>query len=71
VKASSLLLFCDVAYFFVGNVVFLLLSMSHPGVLLFSLFIDVVGIALAVSAAALSHYLAKASELQEEVDATI
>ena len=71
VKIASVILFCDVGFFFVGNVAFLLLNINHPGVLLLTLFGDVFGVALAVSAAVLSRYLTKAAVLQEEVDGTI
>lgn len=71
VKISSMIMFCDVSFFFAGNVVFLLLNMNHPGIFLLSLFVDVFGVALAVAAAVLSRYLTKAAALQEEADGTI
>jgi hypothetical protein len=71
VKLGSLLMFGDVAFFFLGNVVFLLFNISHPGIFFVSLFVDVFGAALAVAAAVLSRYLTKAAALQEEADATI
>ncbi len=71
VKYGSLIILCDVGFFFIGNIVFLLLNMNHPGVILLSLFVDIFGITLAVSAATLSRYITRASALQEEVDGTI
>ena len=71
VKAGAVLLFCDVGLFFAGNVLFLFMNMSHPAVLLLSIFVDVFGLSLAVLAAILSRYLTKAADLQEEVDGTI
>ena len=67
----SVLAAADGAYIFVGNVVFLLLEMSHPGVLLLS-FIAVFGaVSISVATAALSHLVRKAAELQEQSDLTI
>lgn len=61
----------DVGYFFIGNIVLLFLNMNHPGIILFSLLIDFVGIAVTVAAAALSHLVKKAAALQEQSDLTI
>lgn len=61
----------DTAYFFIGNVIFVFLNMSHPGVVLFSLFICFAGIAITVASAALSHYARKAALLKEQADLTI
>ncbi len=71
VKNGALLLFCAVGIFFLGNAVFLALNMSHPAIFLVSLFVDVLGLALATAAAAVSRYLTKATALQEEADSTI
>lgn len=70
-KRISYLAAGDAALFFIGNVVLLLLSMSHPGVVLLSLLIVFAGIAIAVAAAALSHLVQKAVALQEQSDLTI
>lgn len=70
-KYISLLAVGDTAFFFVTNIVFLFLNMSHPGVLLFSLVVDFAGVAVAVAAAALSHLVQKAAALQEQTDLTI
>ena len=61
----------DSAYFFIGNVVMLMLNMSHPGVTLASMMIVFVGAAVTAAAAALSHLIRKASALQEQSDLTI
>ncbi|MBE6908550.1 MAG: DUF2975 domain-containing protein [Ruminococcaceae bacterium] len=70
-KRISWLAACDSAYFFVGNVVLLLLNMSHPGITLLSLLVVFAGIAVTVAAAALSHLVQKAAVLQEQSDLTI
>lgn len=61
----------DAVLFFAGNLVFLLLNMSHPGVALLSLFAVFAGAAVAVFAAALSHLVLKAAEMREENDLTV
>lgn len=61
----------DGFYFFVGNVIFLLLGMSHPGVALLSLVIVIACIAISIAAAALSFFIKKAAALQEQSDWTI
>jgi len=71
VKTGAVLFFCDAALLFIGNVVLLLLNMSHPGILLLSVIIDIFAIALAMLAAILSRYLTKAAVLQEESEGTI
>ena len=70
-KNISVLSALDAAFFFVGNVVLLFLSMSHPGVVIASLVIVFVGVAVAVASAALSHLVKKAAVLQEQSDWTI
>ena len=61
----------DSVYFFVGNFVLLLLNMSHPGIVLYSLPVVFVGIAVTVTTAALSHLVRRAAELQKQSDLTI
>ena len=61
----------DTGYFFIGNLVLLFSNMSHPGIVLFSLLVDFVGIAVTVAAAVLSHLVKKAADLQEQSDLTI
>jgi hypothetical protein len=71
IRASSYLLFADVCFFFSGNIILQLFGLNHPGIIICSMFIDVLGIALALAAAVLSRYVTKAAVLQEESDATI
>lgn len=61
----------DTLYFFVGNVVLMLLNMNHPGLFLLCMLACFIGAAAAVAAAALSHYARKAAELKEQADLTI
>ncbi len=70
-KWISLLAGIDAAFFFLGNLILLFLNMNHPGVAIASLFVEFVGIAVAVAAAALSHLVDKAAVLQEQSDLTI
>ena len=67
----ALLILGDVAYFFAGNVLFLLLNMNHPGIFLISLAIDVFGVGIGGAAAALSHLVYKAAVIQAENDLTV
>ena len=61
----------DSVFFFLGNIIFLLLNMSHPAVFLFSCFLIFGGVAISVAAACLSHLVHKAAKLREENDLTI
>ena len=61
----------DAAFFFLGNVVLLLLNMNHPSVVLCSLLLVFAGAAIAIASAALSHLVRRAAELQEQSDWTI
>ena len=61
----------DILFFFIGNVIFLFLSMNHPGIILLSLLICAIGIAISIAAACLSHLVRKAADLQEQSDYTI
>ena len=70
-KWVAVLAAADSGFFFVMNIVLLLLNMNHPGVVLMSLLVLVVGIAISVASAALSHLVRKAAELQEQSDLTI
>ena len=58
-------------FFFIGNVVLLLLSMSHPGITLCSMIVSFVGISIAVGAAVLSHLVKNAADMKAENDLTI
>ncbi|MBE5765999.1 MAG: DUF2975 domain-containing protein [Clostridiales bacterium] len=70
-KTISVLAASDAGFFFVGNIVLLLLNMSHPGVVLASFVIVFVGVSVAVASAVLSHLVKKAAALQEQSDWTI
>ena len=61
----------DAVFFFLGNLVFSFMDMSHPGVFLFLMLIVFAGIAVAVVSAVLSHRVKKAAVLQEQSDLTI
>ena len=61
----------DTAFFFLGNVVFLLINWSHPSVVLAALLLCFVGVAVTVAASVLSHLVQKAAALQEQSDLTI
>jgi hypothetical protein len=71
IKTAAMLILTSVGIFFVGNIVMLLLNLSHPGMVLASLFADMVGIALAIIAATLARYVTKAAILQEEAEGTL
>lgn len=70
-KYISILAAGDSTFFFVVNVVYLILDINSFEILLISLLIDFVGIAVSVAAAALSHLVRKAADLQEQSDYTI
>lgn len=70
-KQISRLALLDTVYFFIGNLIFLFLQMSHPGVVLLSLLVDFVGIAVTIVCAALSHLVYNAAALKEEQSLTI
>ena len=61
----------DACFFFAGNVLLLLLNMSHPSVVIASSGIAFAGVAVAVVSAVLSHLVKKAAALQEQSDLTI
>ena len=70
-KNISILAIADVVYFFIGNIVMIILKMHHMGAFLASLIVDVIGIAVALATASLSHLVTKASKLREESELTI
>lgn len=69
--AMSLLAAADTAYFFIGNVVLLLLNMNHPGIFLFDMLVCFLGLAVTLICAALSHYARKAAEMKADAELTI
>lgn len=70
-KWISILAAGDTLFFFLGNVVLLILNLSHPSVVMASLIVAFFGAAVTVSSAVLSHLVLKASSLQEQSDYTI
>ncbi|WP_075717690.1 DUF2975 domain-containing protein [Roseburia sp. 499] len=70
-KNISILAALDSLYFFAANVVFMVINMNHPGVFLISLIVVFIGVAVTVAAAALSHLVRKAAEIQQENELTI
>lgn len=70
-KRICILALADSSYFFIANLAFLFLNMTHPSILLASLFVDFAGVVVAVTAAALSHLVLKAAEIQQENTLTI
>lgn len=70
-KWISVLAAGDAAFFFAGNMIYMLLGMNHPSIVLLSLLVEFFGIAISVASAALSHLVMKAAELQEQSDLTI
>jgi hypothetical protein len=70
-RLISILAAVDSALVFIGNIVFLLLNMNHPGVFLLALFVVFAGIVITVVSAALSHLVLKAAKLREENEFTI
>lgn len=70
-KNIAILAALDSVYFFVVNLVFMIIGINHPGMFLISLIAVFVGIAITVAAAALSHLVRKAAEIQKENEFTI
>ncbi len=70
-KRICMFALADSVYFFIANLVLFFLNMNHPSILLMSLFVDFGGVAVAVTAAALSHLVHKAAEIQQENKLTI
>ena len=69
--ACTIILFCDVVFFFAGNIVFLLLGLNHVWIMFLSLIAGIFGTTLTVLMAFFSRYLTKAATLQEEVDSIV
>ena len=70
-RTVSVLAAADCAFFFVGNLVLLVLNWNHPSMVILSLLIICFGIAVSVAAAALSHLVRKAADMQAQSDLTI
>ena len=67
----SFLAVADAVVLLVGNVLFWLIGMNHPGILLLCFVVTLIGIGFSVAAAALSHLIWKAADLQDQSDWTI
>ena len=61
----------DVIYFFIANAVLAVLGLSQPSLLVAAVVVCFFGAAFSVCAAALSHLVIKAAEIQEENDLTV
>ncbi|MBO4324517.1 MAG: DUF2975 domain-containing protein [Lachnospiraceae bacterium] len=70
-KTICYLALIDVAYFFVINTIELCLRVTHPIVMAAAVMICCFGTAFAICAAALSHLVTKAAEIQEENELTV
>ena len=70
-KRISTLALIDSAYIFVGCLLSLAFGSGEPMAAVIALVIVFAGIAIAIAAAALSHLVMKAAELQQENDLTI
>ena len=70
-KWVSYLSMGDAGFLFLANVIFLLLDMSAATIMLVVGVIVFTGIAISICAAALSHLVVKAAEIQEENELTV
>ena len=61
----------DSIFVFIAHAIFLLLDMSAAAVMLVIIIVVFFGIAISVCAAALSHLIAKAADIQEENELTV
>lgn len=70
-RIISMLAIGDAVFFFIGNIAYLFVGFSHPGIVLVSLVPVFIGISIAVAAAVVSRLVKKAAHLQEQSDLTI
>lgn len=70
-RAISVMAFCDAAFVLVGNMVFVAMNISHPGIVLWVLLIIVAGVGCGLTAAALSRLVQRAADLQQLSDETV
>lgn len=70
-RRISTLAALDAAYILAGNPILILLGVGHAMFMVLSVIIIFAGVAVAVAAAALSHLVLRAAELQEQSDLTI
>lgn len=61
----------DSMFFLVGNILFWLLGINHPGIVIVSLVIVFLGLSISLASKALSQLVDDAAGLQEECDLTI
>lgn len=61
----------DITFFFIMNVAFLLIGMSHPTILIASFVLTIVGAGFSFCSKVASEYVNQAAKLQEENDLTI
>lgn len=69
ISLCAKILFIDLGVFFIGNIVFAILQAN--AFFLFYLFAIIIGVIVACFGAVLSHYINKAAEIKEEIEATI
>lgn len=70
-KKISMLALGDSAIFISGSILLLFFNINHPGILLMSIFIPIIGVSIAVAAMVLSHLIYKAALIEEEAELTI
>ena len=70
-KYIMILTIADTGLFFVVNIIYLFLNMSHPSVVIASLFICFAGVCIALVAGTLSHLVQKAAVMREENESFI
>lgn len=68
VRKIAMLALVDAIFFFVGNIVMLLLNMNHPAVMLISLVISLIGISLYVAFSILAYLVDKIGELKKKTE---
>ncbi|MDR0935398.1 MAG: DUF2975 domain-containing protein [Oscillospiraceae bacterium] len=71
IKNSAILLLCDAAFFFLGNIYLLFIGLNRVEILILSVLASIFGVSLALLAAVLSRYITKAATLQEDSEGTI
>ncbi len=70
-KAIAVLAAVDSVYFFIGNIILLILNMNHPGIVLTSLVVVFIGAAICVASTALSKLTSRAADIEDENRYTI
>lgn len=71
INVISALAFGDTVFFLIGCLVFFFLGMSHPGIIIGSLFVGFFALCFSFCCRELSRYMKRAAELQEQSDYTI